>query len=88
MYIPWLAEFLLYFPPPKILRESRYRTLEFSQSAIQKSQTYKTEDNKAILCNIVRAINPETGEKFTKLDILTSTNTLMYISELKYLTFI
>jgi uncharacterized membrane protein len=25
MYIPWLAQFLIKFPPPKILRESRYK---------------------------------------------------------------
>jgi len=28
MYIPWLAKFLLNFPPPRILQESRYKALQ------------------------------------------------------------
>lgn len=28
MYIPWMAEFLEKFPPPKILRDSQYKTFQ------------------------------------------------------------
>ena len=28
MYIPWMAEFLVKFPPPKILRESQHKTFQ------------------------------------------------------------
>jgi cytochrome P450 len=76
MYVPWLAKFLLNFPPPKILRESRYRTLEFSENAIQNLSG--KEDGHAILYNMIKAVDPETGEKLTKSDILTGTNNLMY----------
>jgi len=78
MYVPWLAKFLLNFPPPKILRESRYRTLEFSRNAIQ-NLSDKREDSHAILYNMIKAVDPETGEKLTKLDILSGTNNLMCI---------
>ena|SRR5438876_6926409 len=28
MYIPWLAKFFLNFPPPRVLKESRYKALQ------------------------------------------------------------
>jgi len=32
MFIPWLAAFILNFPPPQALRESRYKALEVSEN--------------------------------------------------------
>jgi len=34
MFIPWLAKFILIFPPPKALKESRYKTLEVSAAFV------------------------------------------------------
>ena len=34
MYIPWLAKFILNFPPPKALKESRFKVLQVLVSVL------------------------------------------------------
>lgn len=78
MYIPWAAKFLLLLPPPKLLREGRYKTIGFAQEAIAQQKNSPAEDDgKTMVGNMLKAVDPETGGKLSDVDILSNANILM-----------
>jgi hypothetical protein len=73
-----LAQFIVLFPRPEVLKESRYKT-KFAHEAIEKKKLEEEkEGDRTIIGNIMHAVDPETGAKFSPNDILTNSNFFMY----------
>jgi len=90
MFIPWLAQFLQLFPPPKVVLESRGEfqkvdknksssNFQFSLRAIErKREEDEKEGDRTIIGNILRAVDPQTGAKFSLKDVHANSNIFMY----------
>ena len=92
MYVPWLVKFLGNFPRSEAVKKSRLQTMQvdhlvlkflniqFSRDAIERLQLNDNEREvqRTIIGKIMKTVDPETGQKFTNLDLLTSGRTFMY----------
>jgi cytochrome P450 len=93
-----LAQFRLLFPPPKILREGRYKVYqvprppelkskkEYSKENIEKKKLEEEKDgDRTIIGNLMwHAVDPQTGLKFSPNDLLANANIFVYTLDMRW----